>query len=360
MSSVSVDNNWILDDAIRSSLRQTRGSQKQGSAYVAKENSSLQTITDLQKIEKDVILVANPGERQANVRAGVTSSAAGKPQLPPPGLNWNALQGVGAPEQGLIAIIGSVLCLQAKTNSNFWSTLWKQASQSMMMEVKFAPIIGDAINAAYQAQAAATQSQAEQSRTDGIISLCMFGGSMVMAAYMEGTDEENPLNQDDESIADVNKTAQANNAPANNLETAQNNVNNEATQADNKASEAWEQRAKRYWNKFKQGMSRGQKRVTSYLGNAMKMTMMFSMLNDGVTKLNDAKYQAQQASYQSQEGGCQALSKESEQYAQFYGQDFSREEDLRQGNQQNIDYAMNILKSAADSITQTITAMFRG
>lgn len=100
--------------------------------------------------------------------------------------------------------------------------------------------------------------------------------------------------------------------------------------------------------------------MTSILLKVAQAGQTMQMLAHGSTSIVESQYQSKQAEKQQEEGQAQALNKESEQYAQFYGQSFSRSEDLRQGGQQNIDYAMNILKSAVDTITQTVTSMFRG
>jgi hypothetical protein len=69
---------------------------------------------------------------------------------------------------------------------------------------------------------------------------------------------------------------------------------------------------------------------------------------------------SKQAAFQKQEGGARAIEAKAREYAGFMGQIATREGDLTRGASDGVDYALNILKSAADSITQTVTSMFRG
>jgi hypothetical protein len=354
-NSITNQTTWMLIDEVNYSNGRAQVSQKQGEARVAEENSSTVTVESLQKFEKDVLVPSNADKGNGILDAESSGGAPSKAPLPSPKQNWSAFQGSGAGEPGLISIIGTVLALQSKTNSNFWSTLWQQASKSMMMEVQFAPIIGNAIRAQYDAEAAATKSQADQAAQEGIISMVMFGTAVLMAGYMEWNDEASPGNKGEDVESEVETKAKMNGA----TQTEQTDL--ETNKLINNQDESNLDRLKRYWNNFQSKFSKGQARFTSLLGKGIQTTTMMSMASDGITKyFVTSKHQAEQAMYQAQQGGCQALSQEAQQYSQFYGQDFSREEDLRQGTSQNIDYAMNILKSAADSITQTVTSMFRG
>lgn len=356
MTGSVISQSWAMIDDTNRAIRREQSRHKEGSERIAEENSSTKNVSGLQQLEKDVVLRADPNTKQLAVNATKTGGSD-KPALPDPEIDWNALQGVGH-GPGLISIIGAVLCLQAKSNSNFWSTLWKQASQSMMMEVKFAPIIGNAIKSQYDAQSAATQSQSDQAKNEGGISLAMFGVGCAMAAYSEFKDPENPLNQDEDSITSKDETM----TPKTDAEaTATERTNQQTDKLVSENDKSWADRAKRVGKWILDKGKAGQKRFSNLLTKGSQQIMMMQMLSDGTTKFFvTSKYQAQQALYQSQEGGSAAVSKEAEQYSQFYGQDFSRSEDLRQGSQQLLDYGMNILKSTADSITQTSTSMFRG
>lgn len=302
--------------------------------------------------KKDVVIPACP---QSKTKAGKKQGNT-KPKLPGTTTSWNGLQNQDEDEPSLIAIMGKVLALQAKTNSRFWSTLWKQASDSMMMEVKFAPIIGGAIEAQYTAESNATKAQASQSKEDGIVNLSMFGVSMAVAGFMEYKDPT----MDTSNSPDIETQQEG---TINNSET-QNNMTQNETNMDkqiNNENPKNRNRVERLFGKAKDKLSLGQKRLTGFLGKGMQASMSFSMASQGINGwFIDSKYQGQMAMYQGKQGQAAALSKEGEQYAQFYGQAFSRDEDLRQGSGQNIDFAMNTLKSAADSITQTVTSMFRG
>ncbi len=71
----------------------------------------------------------------------------------------------------------------------------------------------------------------------------------------------------------------------------------------------------------------------------------------------DAPARKDIAAAQRNVGSQEAFSKQGEMIAQFHNQAFNRAEDLRQGaQQQQIDTPMNVLKSAADTITQAVLA----
>lgn len=319
--------------------------------------------TNVKELEKDAI-VSKSGK---DVQTTKSVQIAKKPTLTKSTCDWAGFQKTDEDTPGLIAIIGKVLALQARTNSTFWSTLWKQASESMMMEVKFAPIIGAAIKAQYTAQAAETQARADQSLADGTTNFFMFVGSIGMGFALSGEEPPEPSSNDpaseygDEGVGANEQNNIEDGMGENELDNAENTNNNEMDKTTNNEESSFSRRAKKVgkWMWGKAGKVKT--KLTATFGKGMLAAQLTGQLSQGITGwFIDAPSQAKQAVQQGIQGQQAALSKESEQYAQFYGQSFSRSEDLRQGSGQNIDYAMNILKSAADSITQTVTSMFRG
>lgn len=375
MSSI-VSQTWEAIEATNSAIRASKRAQKQGEARVAQDNSSVSrgTIGRVQQLEKDVIVPSELNEGEILTATGQPNGAPAKPQLPQPQFNWNAFQGIGGDQEGLIAIMGKVLALQAKTNSRFWSSLWKQASESMMIQVKMAPIMALAIKTAYQNQAAATKCQANQAFEDGMASMFSFLGAVVMGSIGEFNDENTPFKQgagdvtmeDEGATQDVEDEEgtelddlSADNAPSRTVDREMENADEIINKSGDETS--FGDRAMKLWGKAKPALGKTQKTVANLLYKTQQSAALMTMFSQGITGLLvDSKYQSQKSTYEGLEGQAQALSKEVEQYAQYYGQDFSRTEDLRQGSSQNIDYAMNVLKGAADSITQSVTSMFRG
>ena len=373
MSSTVNQSTWEMINATSYEVQESAKAQKQGQARIAQSNHS----QGKQKVAKDVIIPSAGDELGGKIGKG--SKGEAKPQIPTPKAKFAGLKGddvdeSGEPQNGktlgLIAIIGEVMALQAKSNSNFWSTLWKQAFQSMTMEVKFAPIIGDAIKSAYTAQSEATQADANMSKEDGIISLVMFGGSMLMAGVSEFSSEaeaDNDLKTEDETALEngggegTDPEGGIEMDSLNEEEQSAQQTENDVNRTVNREESSWKSRAKRYLKFVKDVGGRSQTKLGNILGKGMQYAMGADMLSRGITGyFVDSKYKSQMAAKQGEEGQAQALSKEAEQYAQFYGQSFSRSDSMAQGTQQNLDYAMNILKSAADTITQTVTSMFRG
>lgn len=355
--SSSIDNQ--ISQSIRSvnhQIQQEEIAQKRGQQLIAESHHARGKF----QIAKDSVLPSS-GDN-GNELASFKKSGQAKPQLPSATRSFTGFRGASGSEDegsdnlGLIAIIGEVMALQAKSNSNFWSTMWKQTSESMQMEVKFAPVIGQAVRNAYTAQSLATTAQATESHADGLINLVMFGGAMVMATVMEfkgnGPNEEKLPDQPNTNVQN-----ETDNADNNEL----GEENQDARRLVNNQESNWKTRGKGILKWLKGVGEAGQKRIIGIFGKGMQSAMAFETLTKGVTGYwVDSKYKAVQAKEQALEGQAQALSKESEQYSQFYGQSFSRSDQMTNAGQQNIDYAMNILKSAADTITGTVTAMFRG
>src|SRR5262249_53230319 len=128
MSNSIATQTWEMINNVNASLKY-QNEEDQASI----QDNAGNRVASLQLIEKDVVLAADPDAGSTVSADHQQSTTAGQPSLTTPTINWNALQGVGSQQEGLISIIGYVLALQAKSNSNFWSTLWQQATTSMQM-----------------------------------------------------------------------------------------------------------------------------------------------------------------------------------------------------------------------------------
>lgn len=369
MNNTIQNQEWEINQTINFQLQEQKKADQRGNERLFE----IRQHHTKEKLGKDKILPASGDSQVSKPEKG--KKVESKPTLASPAVAFAGLKGEdegGNDGQtlGLIAIIGEVMALQAKSNSNFWSTLWNQASEGMNLEVKFAPIIGNAINSSYMAQSAATQAQADMAKEDGLINLFMFGGAMFMGAVSEVTSEaddaadpKNPntlakLGDDDDENERLSSDSSGN--PAEQTVRQEEQTENDVTETINKENKSWKGRATRTGKIVKDVGGKAYKRLGNIFGKGMQYSMSMDALNRGITGyFVDSKYQNLKAVNEAYEGQAQALSKESEQYAQFYGQSFSRSEDLRNGAQQNIDYVMNILKSAADTISQTVTSMFQ-
>lgn len=350
MSNSVANQTWNMINTVNSSVRHSQTTQKQGEALIAEENR----VIDIQQLDKDVIVPADLHAGQAQYKQSV--GASNKPQLPYPENEWNAFQDGDDDQPGLISIIGTVLALQAKTNSNFWSTMWKQASMSMMTQVKFAPIIAEAIIDQYDAQSNATDAQASQAMFSGITNLGAFVMTLGLA-YNIPDAVDTPTNPEGPPVeAQTEGPAPDESAPG----TEDAALEEQADGITNKTDPTGSQRLDATKDEAGAVMKRGGTWMGKYTQKFLQVVQGTAMMSQASTGFSDSHYQGVQAAQQKIEGQAAAVSKESEQYAQFFGQDFSRDEDLRQGSGQNIDYAMNILQQAANTITQTVTSMFRG
>ena len=359
---------WEIVNQTNVSSQQAQKGDKKGEALIAQANRA----KSLKQLEKDVILVSEVETGQAP-----TPTTGAKPRLPTPGFNWKAFEGSEENQPGLIAIMGAVLALQAKTNSTFWSLVWNQATTSMMTQVKFAPIIGDAIKAQYNAQSLATQAQADQSWWDGAINLGGFAMAMV-GGFISQWKAEDPIDEIDDAkpkivqdeiddpLGNSPETEQLQEVNENNEPIDENGDVIEENQEQNidkniQKTDSNLERAKQTLAKVGSGAKKTMKFLTGFLGKGMQHAMGMQMLTQGITGFFiDSKYQSKISIFQGEQGQADALSQEAQSYAQFYGQDYQRMEELRQGSGQQIDSAMNILQQAANTITQTVTSMFRG
>ena len=336
---------WQMIEEANTALSQSQNTQKKGQAQIAAGNR----VAGSDFLVLDSILSAVESGKPAN--GGNNPGSAGKPQLPNPSYNSSIFNGAGEQETGLISIIGAVLALQAKSNSNFWQTLWQQAGDSMQIQVNFAPVIGTAIKDQYLAQSTATSAQASQSEVDAYISLGMFTLTAITAGAMETCDAFEDTGPTDDASQYANETDQA---PG---------EDTDLQEATAKLTSDGENSESRVMNELENAKAKGTpvlKRLMSFMGRGLQVAQLTQMLSQFGTGLNGSHYLNIQADNHKLEGVHAAASQEEQMYSQFYGQDFSRMEELRQGSSQNIDNAMNILQQAANTITQTTTSMFRG
>ncbi len=337
---------WQMIEEANTALSQSKNTQKKGQAQIAVSNRAVGSEVAV----LDSILSAIEGGKQATAANNLGS--AGKPQLPYPGYNSSIFDGAGEQETGLISIIGAVLALQAKSNSNFWQTLWKQAGDSMQIQVDFAPIVGDAIKGQYLQQSKATMAQADQAFNDAFISLGMFALTAVTAGAMEYSDAlEDVGPTDDGTEFEMEEISQPKQEPT--------ELDNDAAEVTNN-SETNQSRLEKELGNFKGKAMPALKAAVSFMQRGLLVSQLTGMISQFGTGMNGSQYMKIQAAAQKLEGEKAAASQEGQMYSQFYSQDFSRMEELRQGSSQNIDNAMNILQQAANTITQTTTSMFRG
>lgn len=290
---------------------------------------------------KDVVAPATVNEK------ATASKAKTQPKLPIPtkGGKGNPFDESGGPS--IQAIIGEVLILQAKDQSDFWSIVWKQASQAQEEFIKFAPLIARQTKATWDAQAAMSMNESSSAFYNGISDALAAGLAIGMGAFMP---EEEAAAGDGEAVGANNIAKDAEEAVANDVEQGGNALKEESQGAFSKVKKfgqaAWK--------------SLGKKNLSKKLMKAMSYAQGMQVMSGASKGFIDSKYKALIAECQKQAGQSDSVAKESEQFAQYWSQLFSRQEDLRGAAQQNLDYGMNVFKSISDTTTQTILSMFRG
>jgi hypothetical protein len=262
--------------------------------------------------------------------------------------------------KSLIALIGKVLALQAKSNSQYWSTLWKQGTTSMNQAVALAPMIYHQVTQSYNTQADQTRLEASSAKyqaiAKGVTAGLMIGIGAMSAYSLSNEEPKNPASQfknqteDDDDITGAgSKENSALNDDVRAIQDANNSTDEEPKITD-KASRSINQ------GRFLKGLGF----LFKALEKAQGGIQLVNALGGAAESAIDSHFKSKIADKQQLVGQFEATSKELEQYSQYYNQSFQRSEDLRGGSQNNIDTAMQILKSIADTLTQTTQSMFRG
>lgn len=356
-----IDQSMDTANRINRQIDQSNLANKKGEQLIAAANSNAKAVHTL---EKDVLILASAkgGSAPIKLTAETLSEA---PKLPPSFMKWgDKLQ--DSDQQSIVAIIGTVLALQAKSNSNFWSTLFKQSFSSMMAQVKMAPITAEAVKSQYNAQSQATQAQANQALWTGVINLGAFALTCGLGAYQEfseGASETEAAAQDVPSSATKDVEEEVTESATEETQEAADQTkqaNQDADEVANKEINKGQSTTKKLFQAVKDGAKKGGNRISQWLGKTTQVAQATSMLKEGMVATVTKKFQDDQAFWQGQEGQAASLSKVSESYANYYGQNNQRQTQMWEGAQQNIDYAMNILKGVSDGITQTVVSMFRG
>ncbi len=302
---------------------------------------------------------------------------------------------------GLIAIIAEVMISQAKCSSNFWSTLWNNASSEMRAQINLAPIIADATINAFNEQKTATMAQADEAEASGWINITAFAGGMLVGGvsgykaadeeagqaskkFVSNTDEEAtvaPVDaaetdtqaaaaaSDDNTIADAT-SQDADQAQADESTSARETAEGERRDAreienrdgnDESSGSAYQKRASAAFDKGKDVMQKVPKYGGKTLGEAFTRALSIQQASGAVVSLTVTSPQRTiEANAQGKQGVFQAQEKELEQYAQFYGQSFSRSNELTQSAEQSFKNALDLMNGAVQQVTQTSISMLQG
>lgn len=332
---------------------------KEHTEEVAVSQASLEAKGE-QRSERAKKRLANAQGQPAAATARNPASPVSVPialQTPSQYLNSQLIGGDG--DHSLIAIIGLALTLQAKENSQFWSSMWQQATMSMNTAVGFAPQIYHNIVAKYTGQSDQLKAQADSSFYQGMVQVAA-GATLIVLGGMEGYKVANEPSEPSAKLVDetAEGTGAAAENEANGLEGAAEDVENDMVNEENQLSTT-----ERLGRKLSGLKSVGGKKIGSILkvlDRVSRKSQMISIFTEIPNKFIDNNYKGVESSALMASGQADANAQQMEQYAQYFNQNFNRSEDLRGGSQNNIDTAMQILKSISDTMTQTTQAMFRG
>ena len=343
----------------------------------------------------------------------------------------------------IVAVLNEVLVACAQAGSEFWKDMWSQATQNMMQALSLAKPIADAVQNQANAQADATQAEADMNKSDGMVNIGFSAVSFLMGmkesffgkeedpanfgtskvdpeadatanaddAATEGEDtaqsqataarasessaatgqtqpsgasagsagksaapndpNATPAGASDSGAPSASAEARSTTANASAGTNAQNDAARDAAQNDAQRANGKPDRlnvggtAADKPNKYVQGAKAMFNRSTNFSSKVYKgfikgfqVAQGMQMMATGICGVAyDAPGRGKMATYQRTAGQYDAMSKEGEMIAQFHNQAFSRGEDIRQGaQQQQIDTPLNVLKTAADTVTQAIMA----
>jgi hypothetical protein len=324
-----------------------------GEAYIAQLNRA-------GRVEVDRVVVAD-SEIQARGLGALEGSDTGI-KIPRP----TALVYAGSEpeERNLLALVGEVMTLQAKRNSDFWSDLWKMASLNMEKQVELAPLASAATSLQYEAQSKATSAQQAQSSANGSAYLMGAGGALVKNIYDEYKQESgtNP-SPSDPAVEHENETERATQDEQARAQAALDPTQRTREEGLNEAAD----------QSLQQGQPLGMRTGVYAKGKTEAFFKKFrSWLKSSITKveqaagfarlvvgMNDARGQNEQVTYKGLSDQAASTSRIIQAYAQGCGKGVGWMDDFKRGGGQNLSHAMNLLQQAANSLTHTLKAMFR-
>ena len=322
-------------------IRQTTGhynpvAAKRGQAEIAQAHR----VVGKQVLDTDVIVSAACPTQAASPRLAIE----GQPCLPRPAEASKIYQGASENDESLLALMGTILLLQGTKDSNFWSDMWKMATISMHMQVELAPLAGKAIQAQFTAQSTATLTEAERNDTNGKTIGMGAGFALVKGAYSAYKEPKS-----------VPKAAaveyKAENTPDTKPPAAQENLAVET-------NESWD--FGKMWECTKSTAELIGKGAYDTVDEATDLAKQATGFTKIMVDLTDAKFHDQQQSFQNIQRMAATTAQSTQVFANFFGQNFSKMEEFRQGCGQNLQSAMNLLQQATNSIAQATTSMFRG
>lgn len=312
--------------------------------------------------------------------APTAGNALATPPVPAPSGNNTGVDLSDPQNMSIIAICAQVLCLEAKSSSNYWSNLYNSTTESMNAGLALAPIQAQATIRNWNAQSAATQDEADMSKEDGWISFTSGLGAIGMGMYSSWSTETPPNNVGATNLtntdpAAVNPAAPAPLDPAAAAPqpvdpNAQPQVDANGQPANNAANANQAQQAQddSLWNKIKKTGNAVKTTAGNVLGSAFKgfkaaaesAQMLQLVAQGGQGIFVDSRYKSDMAKQQKISGNNQATSQMAEAFAQYAQQNSSRQQDLGQSAQSNIDSSMQILSGIVSSVSSAVGAMYRG
>ena len=301
----------------------------------------------------------------------------------------------------LIAIMSEVMVLQAKSNQDFFKSLWQGASEAMNMEAELAPVVAKATLQAGLAQAAQSKAEGSKALIEGVVSLTTFvasvgfgiGMGMAASAGAEGTEDvantgldvknlTKDASETDETISgageDVAATAGTDGSAAANTADpeAVAEADSDAAAAGRKGLEKAETKGAEETDAIEKKTTKGaEKAALSRMAAAKKAvkemhpalkglieatnaSMLMNGLSQGINGIVTYVYSNRIAAYQIKAAEWQAVEKMGDIQVQFFGQAFGRAEGMSQQAQQNINTALQLLEGMVSAITQTVTSGF--
>lgn len=228
----------------------------------------------------------------------------------------------------LATLLANVLSLEMQITSEYWSMMYKEASQSMTNVLKLAPVVASLMRQAYQAQADKLRNTAKEELGSAIGNYIAFAAGVVGATTEMWNEEPG-----DESMGLKDAAKEERSSP---------DAIKKAAGGMPNFSNSW------------------MTKIGKWATKTSQITTGMSVFSQGTTSAMKVAYEGDNANLTEQEGRAQAAEKEMDYFVQYHQSAYQRRQDLYQSAQSFFDQLYNLWVQACDSLAQATNQLFRG
>ena len=323
--------------------------EKIAEGEASKKSKAVGQVRTTNALKDDSLLPSKENEAKIKQK----SDELAKPKMPAPTRAFGSSQGLDNDTPNVMAIIARVLIMIANVQVKGWKTFWQMGNQNINTSLQMSQAESQNTELQYQNQASATKTDATRSGKDGMMQIATFAMCGVAGAVLGYSESEaEKAAPSDES---VQLTSAGNDAAS---------TSRVAAEGEEQLESTTQNSSKLNFDNVKSGLSKAssqvQKFVGYWFGRGWQAAQMISPGMQGMQALTvDKPLLTKKAVFEGEMGKYAAAATLARGYSEYNNQIFNRTEDVRQGSSQNVDYAMNVYKSASDAMTQAVSAMTR-